>query len=316
MAGRLRLFFCATFKTQEGNTMKHAGIKKGYLLTSMICLSFGSNADVFGSGSNQFAIDFVEIGNPGNAADSTGYGAVDYSYRIGKYEITRDQFYLATTFDSSIGYQGNASSSGLSPTSGISWYEAIRYCNWLTSGDADSGAYQFNQAGNFAGVIDRDAAIATYGTAYVMPTEDEWYKAAYYTGTPSDYWSLYAYGDDNVPPKSDANYYDGAAHIRTVDYGLEEQNGTYCMMGNIEEWTETAADGPGRVISRGGNYAADAPFMSSEVRSGYGLSKSFESDGVGFRIVAVIPEPASVALLALGGIIAAGYRQIRKTYGI
>jgi hypothetical protein len=36
-------------------------------------------ADSFGS----FTIDFVDIGNPGNAADSTSYGAVPYAYRMG-----------------------------------------------------------------------------------------------------------------------------------------------------------------------------------------------------------------------------------------
>jgi formylglycine-generating enzyme required for sulfatase activity len=41
-------------------------------------------------------IDWVTVGNPGNAADtryeSPGYGAVAYSYRIGKYEITNAQY--------------------------------------------------------------------------------------------------------------------------------------------------------------------------------------------------------------------------------
>ena len=37
-------------------------------------------------------IDFVTIGNIGNAADTTGYGAVDYDYYIGKYEVTNSQW--------------------------------------------------------------------------------------------------------------------------------------------------------------------------------------------------------------------------------
>ena len=47
----------------------------------------------FGSGVNQFSIDFVEIGNPGNSADTNGSpspaGSVSYVYNIGKYEISR-----------------------------------------------------------------------------------------------------------------------------------------------------------------------------------------------------------------------------------
>ena len=41
-------------------------------------------ADTFGTGGNEFTIDFVAIGNPGNAADTTGYGAVPYNYRWGR----------------------------------------------------------------------------------------------------------------------------------------------------------------------------------------------------------------------------------------
>ena len=50
-------------------------------------------ADTFGSGANQFQIEFVTIGNPGNPADTTGdpnpAGSVPYEYRIGKYEIPK-----------------------------------------------------------------------------------------------------------------------------------------------------------------------------------------------------------------------------------
>ena len=56
--------------------------------------------NTFGSGDNVFDIEFVTIGNPGNPADTTGNpnpaGAVDYVYRIGKYEISRDMVEKAT----------------------------------------------------------------------------------------------------------------------------------------------------------------------------------------------------------------------------
>src|SRR3954452_9182524 len=49
-----------------------------------------ASADTFGSGANSFNIDFVTIGNPGNAPDANPNpaGAVDYTYRIGKYEVS------------------------------------------------------------------------------------------------------------------------------------------------------------------------------------------------------------------------------------
>ena len=43
-----------------------------------------AQADTFGTSGNEFTIDFVDIGNAGNAADTTTYGAVPYEYRMGK----------------------------------------------------------------------------------------------------------------------------------------------------------------------------------------------------------------------------------------
>lgn len=50
-----------------------------------------SHADTFGTGSNKFTLNFQTIGNAGNAADTTGYGSVGYSYRIGTYSISQNQ---------------------------------------------------------------------------------------------------------------------------------------------------------------------------------------------------------------------------------
>jgi len=37
-------------------------------------------------------IDMVTVGDPSNAADTTGYGAVAYEYQIGKYHVTIGQY--------------------------------------------------------------------------------------------------------------------------------------------------------------------------------------------------------------------------------
>jgi hypothetical protein len=55
-----------------------------------------AQADLFGTSGNKFTIDFVSIGNAGNAADTTTYGAVPYEYRVGKHEITQDAITKAT----------------------------------------------------------------------------------------------------------------------------------------------------------------------------------------------------------------------------
>ena len=38
------------------------------------------------------SIEYATIGDAGNDADTTGYGAVAYEYRIGKYEVTNAQY--------------------------------------------------------------------------------------------------------------------------------------------------------------------------------------------------------------------------------
>ncbi len=167
------------------------------IVCMMAAVNFASADTIRGIG-----MDFVTIGNPGNAADTqvmtadgtTGYGSVGYNYRIGKYEVTAAQWQTINTA-AGIGNPGNWS--GNQPVAGISWYDAAQFCNYLTSGNKYSGAYKFDISGNFLS-IDRASSISTYGTTYVIPTEDEWYKAAYFKPDGSGY-SLYANGTDIAP---------------------------------------------------------------------------------------------------------------------
>ena len=59
-------------------------MKKSIRLAAVLFAAFTLNiqpaaqADTFGTSGNEFTIDFVNIGNTGNAADTTGYGAVPY----------------------------------------------------------------------------------------------------------------------------------------------------------------------------------------------------------------------------------------------
>jgi len=43
-------------------------------------------------GVTAIAIETVAVGDPGNGADSTGFGSVAYEYSIGKYEVTQAQY--------------------------------------------------------------------------------------------------------------------------------------------------------------------------------------------------------------------------------
>lgn len=264
-------------------------------------------------------VDFVTIGNADNTGDTraeanpSGCGAVGYEYQIGKYEVTNAQWDVFTSasgvpagnpsnaYDQSAVYTGDQQ-----PTNEVSWYEALQFCNYLTSGNKSQGVYQFSgnntNAGDFIG-IDRSAAEAIYGTIYVLPTEDEWYKAAYYSGSG---YSLYANGTDTPPISGpDTNY--GTAPPDgpwNVGNGTMEQNGTYDMMGNVNEWNETLIVYPEDSYPgvRGGNF--DTPDYHPEHLSlaFRAASNHFnQDDTLGFRIASV-PEPATLSLLLIGGL--------------
>lgn len=65
-----------------------AALLAAFTFTSQVSAQAITASDAFGSGANAFAIDFVNVGNAVNAADTTGYGAVVYSYRISTYNET------------------------------------------------------------------------------------------------------------------------------------------------------------------------------------------------------------------------------------
>jgi formylglycine-generating enzyme len=282
-------------------------MKKARALIIFVCVMAAVN---FASADTIRGIDinFVTIGNAGNAADTggtPGCGAVSYDYRIGKYEVTNVQWNTFTTAAGApTGYDGGYAKSAFNagaqqPTDGVSWYEAAQFCNYLTSGDKSKGTYQFSgdntNPGNFQGVK-RSAAEAAYGTIYVIPTEDEWYKAAYFKPNASGY-SLYANGTDVAPLAGvETNYYMVIGQPWNVDAGTQEQNGTFNMMGNAWEWNETLL-GSNREM-RGGQYSHcfDTYLMSS---SRWAYYPADEDEGLGFRI-AEIPEPATILLFSLG----------------
>ncbi len=102
----------------------------------------------FGTGANAFTIDFVTIGNPNNAADTTGSpnpgGSVAYTYNLGKYEVSRGQIdkansagSLGITLDDMSSYGGNGVNR---PATGVTWYEAATYVNWLNTSTGGTAA--------------------------------------------------------------------------------------------------------------------------------------------------------------------------------
>jgi len=319
--------------------MEEEKMNKAGVLVVIVCViatvNFAS-ADII-RGIN---IDFVTIGNAGNGTDpATGnlYGAVSYVYRIGKYEVTNTQW---NAFTAAAGaptgndggwnenevwegaYKLSAQYTGAQqPTNNASWYEAAQFCNYLTSGDKSKGAYQFsgdnNNPGYFQG-INRTAAQTTYGITYVLPTEDEWYKAAYFKPDASGY-SLYANGLNTIPAADDGWNYIGGSYFEpwSVGTGTQEQNGTFDMMGNVWELLEPISDDSCRI--RGSSfydpfYPAPPPIWTDVwLTSPYCAAAypSYEDNDDGFRVASVVPEPASAAIMTLASLFIALKRRKR-----
>lgn len=287
-------------------------------------------------------IDFVTVGNAGNAADdSTGslYGAVAYAYQVGKYEVTNSQYTdflnavdpdganpngiyntnMGSSHNGGISYNAGAASGsqytirasmGDKPVNWVSWYDSARFTNWVNNGQGagstETGAYTLTGSGN----ITRNVEATVW-----LPSEDEWYKAAYYDPTPgasgNNYW-LYPTQSDTVPTVGVANatgdITNAGENVANYNYGPEGRvttvgsavannfYGTFDQGGNVYEYNDAVNSDS----LRGGNmFSRDSVLASSYRNSGY-LGNTLE-DGyawVGFR-VASVPEPTSLFLTIL-----------------
>jgi len=286
-----------------------------------LCCASVAYADTFGSGSNTFDIDFITIGNPGNAddpddgdSDSPGiqnFGSVDYIYRIGQFEISEDMIDKANTLGGlSITHDGRGANK---PATSITWFEAAKFVNWL---NGNTPAYKFDGGGNFQLWQSGDAGYNPNNlyrnslATYFLPSVDEWYKAAYYDPTAGLYYD-YATGSDTVPTAVasgtatgtavyDQSFATGPADI-TLAGGLSPY-GTMGQSGNAWESEETSFDltNNGTLIDRGfrgGGWSFNAANQRKSTRGG--RLPSFHNSDRSFRVASVIPEPSSLLLGAL-----------------
>ena len=285
-------------------------------------------ADIFGTGSNTFNIDFVDVGNAGNGDDlgagggyySSPYGGVAYAFRMGVTETAQDWIIKATN----LGLTDVAANAwvGNQPAANITWYEAAAFVNWLNTSTGHHAAYNLNGSAtaltlwNIAEAWDNDpnagVELNLYrhkDTYYFLPSEDEWYKAAYHQndGVTENYWD-YATGSNNLPTPVTSGIGAGTAvwsggsvkAPATVDNsGGLSSYGTRGQNGNVFEWMESALDGVNdspdeyRAI-RGGFWGGsrDGEFLRSSSR----YFNPVQTEGLGFR-VASIPEPSSTVLM-------------------
>jgi len=322
---------------------------------------------VFGGVASAVTIETVPVGNPGNAPDTrydaTGVGSVDYTYRIGNYEVTNGQYIeflnaVAAVGDPNNLYNTNMFSgtwggigrSGLGippnpwvyaakgydnnwllrPVNYVSWYDALRFVNWLenaqpTGDQTDSTTED--------GVYDMDGALTRKaGSTFFLPTEDEWYKAAYHKndGITGNYWDYPTasmwFPTAEAPPGTDmtygsANYQPGSGGFVDNTYGTTPVGaytarpstspyGTFDQGGNLWEWNETVVNNICPV--RGGAFNFDSGQLYAD--SPWGVAPADEYFWTGFRVASsgAVPEPSTLFLLLLGAAGLSAYARRRR----
>ena len=237
-----------------------------FLSLALSCAS-AAYADTFGSDVNMFDIEFVTIGNPGNAADTTGNpnpaGSVDYTYRIGKYEISEDMIDKANA-SGGLGIPKDVRGPN-KPATSVSWNQAARFINWLNTSTGSTPAYKFAiQPGESGYSSNANIQLWTPSDAgynpsdlyrnslakYFLPSDDEWYKAAYYDPIADVYYD-YPTGSDTAPTKVASGTTAGTAvwgWSTTADpaditlAGGLSPYGTMAQGGNVWDWEETDFD--------------------------------------------------------------------------
>ena len=314
-------------------------------------------------------------------ANTFGKGAVAYDYQIGKYHVTIGQYTAFlnavaaddtySLYNSSMGTDLNIA--GISQTGGsgsytysvlgcanraityVSWWDSARFANWMANGQptgaqgsttTENGAYNVNGAtsGNAVAKNAINPNTSAAPTFYV-PTENEWYKAAYYSpnyggvGVPGYY--AYATQSNTAPGNvvgilaNQANYNNGVFSVTQSGSYSGSQNyltdvgaftnsgssyGTFDQSGNVYQWNDLdGTPGSSRGL-RGGDWNDVFAFDVSSSFSG-SFDPSLEGDIFGFRLASpvsgsAVPEIDPNGLSAVLGLIAAGLGLLeRRRYG-
>lgn len=290
------------------------------------------------------------MGDAGNAADQNygagTFGAVAYAYQIGKYEVTNAQYaeFLNNTaasnpnglYNANMGSdarggitQGGSSGSftyavkanmGDKPVNYVSIADAMRFTNWINNGQGaattESGAYDMSISA--ATVVHSDNANVW------LPTENEWYKAAYYQpagagGDTDSYW-LYATQINTIPTRgtvdTNGNITNDEANVANYDSGAiwnsqtgnvttvgsagassDSYYGAYDLGGNVREWNEAIVSSTNRGL-RGGSWNSTESNLPASSRNSN--SPTNELNTIGFRLASSVPEPSRMMLTLAG----------------
>lgn len=306
------------------------------------------------AGQAKFDIGWSNVGDPNNTATSFGMGSVATQYAIGTYEVTNEQYaaflnavakkdtkglyntYMAgkvnksknplglggiirTGKSGSYVYTLKPGSEDL-PVNFVSYNDSLRFVNWVANGQltgvignttTERGTYNMSLSN----------PVKAANASIWLPSENEWFKAAYYKGgsVNAGYWS-FATQSNNAPTAgapaggaNAANYQNVGPAVGAPDYfnqvgaylSTVSAYGAHDMNGNAWEWTDGVYGSTSKRAYRGGAFDSTMTALGNVYRTGG--SKTYEAADLGFRVAGTfvplaIPEPATLTLLAMGGL--------------
>jgi formylglycine-generating enzyme required for sulfatase activity len=197
---------------------------------------------------------------------------ISQGYGLGKYPVTQNEY------QSIIGRNPSELKGGNRPVERVSWHDAVKFCEKLTSRE-------------------RVAGRLPAGFKYRLPTEAEWEFAA--RGGVKSRGYKYS-GSDNIDSVA---WYDSNSGDKTHKVGTKNPNelGIYDMSGNVWEWClddwydnykgapsngSRRGDGTGSLrVYRGGSWSHCARYCRSAIRNGN--SPGSTRGTVGFRVAFV-----------------------------
>jgi len=170
----------------------------------------------------------------------------------------------------------------------------------------ETGAYTLN------GQTSGNAPARNPGAQVFLPSRDEWYKASFYSGTGSSYFT-WPTASNTQPTNTITNLslvnaanYGGASTPTTTPIAVASYTNTtspyalYDAMGNVTEYTDTS-NSSSQIQVFGGSWAttlAQASLWNANASAIF-RSTSVTTSQLGFRVAAV-PEPTTIALAGTG----------------
>jgi formylglycine-generating enzyme required for sulfatase activity len=203
----------------------------------------------------------------------------DRSIYMSKYEITEAQYARSL---------GKTTTSN-KPVTSVSWEEAARFCNWLSSQEGLPPFYTL-QSGN---VVGYDSG----SRGYRLPSEAEWEYIAKFHNKPKP--TVFVWGNDYKVTESVGNiadrsaegkvkkfvvdYDDGSDDIANVGSYNAEKSGFHDLSGNVSEWVHDAY-----ILVPGGsreyrNYLGEGSSSQHVVKGSNYLSVSWQELRASFR---------------------------------